>query len=246
MDPFALPLLALLLHTSIDALLALGRLFEPLLGMHATVAAVILVTLLVRAALLPFGVAQTRAELGRERLAPQAAAIARRHPNDPERRSRETLELYRRAGVSPWGGCLPVLLQAPVLGLLYALFLHPVVDGAPNPLLEQTLAGVPLGAGLWAGIGAGSVTLPLVLVTVALAAITLLAGEFARRHRMRGVDAAPGTGVLGVILAQTTTAILLFVPVGAGIYLAVTAVWTPLQRAALRRILARRAQSASE
>ncbi|APZ33564.1 hypothetical protein BOH66_04210 [Microbacterium aurum] len=51
------------------------------------------------------------------------------------------MNLYRAEGASPLAGCLPLLIQAPVVGLLYSVFLHRMIDGHANELLTQTLAG---------------------------------------------------------------------------------------------------------
>jgi hypothetical protein len=55
------------------------------------------------------------------------------------------MQLYRDEGASPFAGCLPMLIQAPIVGLLYSVFLHPTIGGHPNALLTESLFGVPLG-----------------------------------------------------------------------------------------------------
>ncbi|MGF1957675.1 membrane protein insertase YidC, partial [Enterococcus casseliflavus] len=124
MDFFALPPLAALLDLTTQGLLALTSFLTPLAGAAAAALAVVLVTLVVRAALIPVGVSQARAERDRARLAPRLRVLRERWGKNPERLQRETMQLYRDAGVSPFAGCLPVLAQAPVVGLLYAVFLH--------------------------------------------------------------------------------------------------------------------------
>jgi YidC/Oxa1 family membrane protein insertase len=49
-------------------------------------------------------------------------ALQEKYADDRQQQSQEMMKLYREAGVNPLGGCLPLLLQFPVLiGLYYAL-----------------------------------------------------------------------------------------------------------------------------
>lgn len=243
MNPFDLAPLAALLDLGHDALLRLTALTEPVAGSAAAAVAVVLVTLLVRAALLPAGVAQARAEQARARLAPRLRDLHRRHRADPTRLQQETLRLYREENTSPLAGCLPLLVQAPVVGLLYAIFLHPTIAGHPNALLHETLLGVPLGSSLSGAIAAGSpdpatvaVLLALVLTIAALAEVT----RRLLRPPARAVEDAPSlpglpTGLIGA-LQFTSAAVAVFVPLAAGLYLLVTVAWTLGQRLVLRRL----------
>ncbi len=241
MDPFALPPLAALLDLSSSALLALGDLLTPLAGSASAAAAIVLVTLLVRAVLLPTGIAQARAEQTRARLAPRLRELQRRHKKNPERLQRETMQLYRDEKASPFGGCLPLLVQAPVVGLLYTLFLRPEIAGHPNMLLAHDLAGVPLGTSLVGAIGSGAVDPAMLAVFGALIAIMLITAEASRRLlRPPAAEdpsplASPGVQRAMGMLHYLTAVFALVVPLAAGLYLTVTVVWTLGQRLILRR-----------
>jgi YidC/Oxa1 family membrane protein insertase len=238
LDLFALPPLAALLDLTTQGLLALTTFLSPLAGGAAAALAVVLVTLVVRAALIPVGVSQARAERDRARLAPRLRALRERWGKNPERLQRETMQLYRDAGVSPLAGCLPVLAQAPVVGLLYAVFLHPTVAGHANALLTQHLAGVPLGTSLLAAVTGGSADAANVLLLGILVAVIAGAGELTRRFLRPPFDPATPRSVvvMTAVLPFTTAVVALFVPLAAGLYLAVTTLWTFGQRLILRRI----------
>ena len=75
MDLYAFPPIAALLDGAYAVLMALAALLEPVIGIASAAAAVVLVTLLVRAALIPVGVSQAKAEQTRARLAPKLAAL---------------------------------------------------------------------------------------------------------------------------------------------------------------------------
>jgi len=52
-------------------------------------------------------------------LQPQISALREKHKNNPQKLNQATMELYRKEGVNPFSGCLPVLLQMPVFFALY-------------------------------------------------------------------------------------------------------------------------------
>ncbi len=236
-DLFAFPPLALLLDLTTRALLALTSFFDPLAGGLSAALAVVVVTLAVRVLLIPVGVSQARAEQTRARLAPRLRALQERWRKDPERLQRETMQLYRDEGASPFAGCLPVLAQAPVVGLLYAVFLHPQVGGHVNTLLEHDVFGVPLGRSLVGALSAGTTDAGTLAVFAVLFAVIGGVAELTRRLLRPAVDpSAPAwtTGMLGV-LPFTTAVVALFAPLAAGLYLTVTTAWTLVQRLLLRR-----------
>ncbi len=236
-DLFAFPPLALLLESATRALLALTWLLEPLAGGLAAALAVVVVTLAVRVLLIPVGVSQARAEQTRARLAPRLRALQERWRKNPERLQRETLQLYRDEGSSPFAGILPVLAQAPVVGLLYAVFLHAQVGGHANTLLTHDVFGVPLGRSLLGALTTGTTDAATLAVFGLLVVVIAGVAELTRRLLRPAPDpSAPAwtTGMLGV-LQFTTAVVALFVPLAAGLYLTVTTAWTLGQRLLLRR-----------
>lgn len=243
MDIFAFPPLAALLDAAYGALAGLSSILEPLAGASAATLAVVLVTLLVRALLIPVGISQARAEQTRARLAPKLREIQRRHKKNPERLQKEMLELYRSENTSPFAGMLPVLAQAPVVGLLYTLFLHPMIAGHPNELLSHDLFGAPLGTSLVSAVFGGTASPATLLVFGVLAIIMLVVAEISRRvFRPAPVpDAAdsplssPTMLRVAGALHYLTVVFAAFVPLAAALYLTVTVVWTLVQRVILRR-----------
>lgn len=236
-DIFAFAPLAALLDTAYAGLMALSLALEPLPA--ASAAAIVLVTILVRAALIPTGIAQAKAEQVRARLAPRLRDLQNEHGKNPERLQRETMQLYRDENTSPFAGCLPVLIQAPIVGVLYALFLHPTIAGHPNALLTETVSGVPLGSSLIGALSTQDAASALVCGVVV--AVIALAGE-ATRRAFRVTTPVGGTGMpaaavgmLGALQFVTAVAAV-FVPLAAGLYLAVTVTWTLGQRLVLRRV----------
>ncbi|WP_456287000.1 YidC/Oxa1 family membrane protein insertase [Microbacterium sp. JZ70] len=230
MDPFALPPLAAVLDAAATLLVGIADVLRPLAGTASGALAVVVATLLVRALLLPAGVAQAKAEQARARIAPRLKAIADRHRRDPQRLQRETARAYAEESVSPLAGILPMLAQAPVIGVLSAVFLHPVVAGRPNGLLEEQLAGVSLGANALSAGAEGAIVFAVLVGLLALIA------EITRRA-FRPPASLEGPAILRQVglLVHTTALIAPFLPLAAGIYLLTTMSWTLGQRALLRR-----------
>lgn len=239
MDIFALPPLTLLLDAAYSALLSLSTALEPVGGSASAALAVILVTVGVRAALIPVGVSQARAEQMRARLAPRLRSLQQRHGRDRERLQRETMALYRDEQASPLAGCLPLVVQAAVVGVLYTLFLRPEIAGQPNDLLAHDLLGAPLGSSLVAAAGAGLDAQTAIVWAVVLTVIVIVADITRRVFRPQvpteGPQASPA--MLGMVNAMhyLTAVFAVFVPLAAALYLVVTVTWTLAQRWLLRR-----------
>lgn len=69
-----------------------------------------------------FFVKQVRTQRKMQELQPKIAALRQKYKNDRQTMSREMMKLQQEAGVNPLGGCLPILLQAPVfLSLFHVL-----------------------------------------------------------------------------------------------------------------------------
>lgn len=80
---------------------------------------IVLLTLLVRVILLPLGISQARSMQKMARLGPRTREIQQRHKGNPQALQAEMAKLYQEEGVNPASGCLPLLLQIPVM---YGLF----------------------------------------------------------------------------------------------------------------------------
>ena len=227
MDPFNFPPIAAVLDAAYGAVLGLTHLIQPLVGSASAAVAIVVITLLVRAVLIPVGASQVKAEWGRRRIWPQLQELQKRFKKDPQKLQQKTMDLYKKEGVNPIGGMLPALAQAPIISTVYALFIRGTVDGGANALLTATLLGVPLGAHALTP-GAIGVFAVLMLVIAAVAWLT-------RRTTLR--LALPGQPMPRVLtwLPFITVVFAAFVPLAAAIYLTISTAWTLGERALLRR-----------
>ncbi len=82
----------------------------------------LIMTVIVKLVIFPFQYKSFMSTAKMKALRPEIDAINKKYPNqeDAMRKQQETMALYSRYGVSPMGGCLPMLLQMPVL---FALFM---------------------------------------------------------------------------------------------------------------------------
>jgi YidC/Oxa1 family membrane protein insertase len=133
-----------------------------------------------------------------------------------------------------------VLLQAPVVGILYSLFLRTDIAGHPNELLSHDLFGASLGTSLSNMLVDGPFSLATLLVYLALIAIMIGVAEVTRRvFRPVPVDDSPlsSPGMLRMMnaLYYLSAVFAVFVPLAASLYLTVTVAWTLGQRVILRR-----------
>lgn len=226
MDPFSFAPIAALLNAAYLGVQALATLFPPA---AAGALAIVALTVIVRSALIPVGISQVKAEWTRRRIAPKLRALQQKHKKNPELLQRKTAALYKAENVSPFAGMLPTLAQAPVLSLVYALFIRTTVDGHPNALLTEHLLGVPLGASVF------TAGWPGVLVFAGLFAVMGVTAWLSRRTALRVATESTRLTQILSWMPFLTIAFAALVPLAAGIYLATTTAWTLGERALLRR-----------
>lgn len=81
--------------------------------------AIIVFTIVIRTILAPLFVRQIQSQKEMQRMQPLVREIQRKHKGNRTKITEETMALYREHGVNQFGGCLPVLLQLPILWALY-------------------------------------------------------------------------------------------------------------------------------
>ena len=85
---------------------------------------ILVLTILIKLVLWPLTYKSYVSQAKMRILAPDIAAINEKYPNqeDAMKKQQKTMELYRMAGASPFGGCLPMLLQMPILIAMFTFF----------------------------------------------------------------------------------------------------------------------------
>ena len=83
--------------------------------------AIILLTVVVRGLMWPLTIKSTRQMKRMSLLAPQMKELQEKYKDEPQRINAEVMRLYKRYGVNPLSGCLPVLIQIPIFFGLYRM-----------------------------------------------------------------------------------------------------------------------------
>ena len=82
---------------------------------------IILLTIVVRIAMMPLTLTQIKSQTQMQKIQPQVNKIKQEYKNDREKINMETMKIYRENKINPLLGCLPLLLQLPILFALFML-----------------------------------------------------------------------------------------------------------------------------
>jgi YidC/Oxa1 family membrane protein insertase len=115
---------------------------------HSYIAAIAIVTLIVMILVLPLNIKATKSQLELQKHQPEIKRIQQEMKNDRPAQQEAMMALYKEHKINPAGGCLPILLQAPILmGMWRAIskLTQPcaevagcVVKGLENPIPKDT------------------------------------------------------------------------------------------------------------
>lgn len=83
--------------------------------------AIILATIVIKIILLPLTLKQDKSMKSMKVLQPEIEKIKQQYQNDPKMMNQKTMELYQKHKVNPMGGCLPLLVQLPILWALFGV-----------------------------------------------------------------------------------------------------------------------------
>ncbi|SCY21175.1 YidC/Oxa1 family membrane protein insertase [Alkaliphilus peptidifermentans] len=88
---------------------------------------IILFTVLVKLFMVPLTLKQTKSMNDIQAMQPKLKELQEKYKNDQEKLNVKTLELYKEQNVSPYGGCLPLLIQFPIIIGLFTVLRSPEV-----------------------------------------------------------------------------------------------------------------------
>lgn len=89
--------------------------------------AIILFAILIKLVLYPLTKKSYRSMAAMKELQPQMKEIQEKYKDDPQKQQKATMKLYKEAKVNPLGGCLPNLLQLPILITLWRFFQNSIL-----------------------------------------------------------------------------------------------------------------------
>ncbi len=186
-------------------------------------AAIVALTFIARALIIPLSVKQIRSMREMSAIQPQLKEIQERYKDDRERLQREMMNLYKEHGVNPFASCLPLLMQMPVfLALLYTLrspeFRADLTAGGGDPgwLFIPDLAHQATGSAL--------------IILVVLYVVTqLIAGLI-----MTGRSASTQQRMISLGLPLVFAPIIINFPAGVVVYWIASNVWTMGQQGVVK------------
>ncbi|MDO7787256.1 YidC/Oxa1 family membrane protein insertase [Desulforamulus aquiferis] len=100
------------------------------IGLPSYALAIVILTVIIKVALYPLSKKQMQSMVMMQKLAPEIKAIQEKYKTkDPQKMQQLIMELYKQHNVNPMAGCLPLLVQMPILIALYrALFDFPFLN----------------------------------------------------------------------------------------------------------------------
>lgn len=109
--------------------------------------AIIFLTLVIRFAMYPLTLSQSKSMAAMRELQPKQAELQKKYKDNPQEYQQKVMALYQEHKVNPLGGCLPILLQLPILWALFGVLREfPLAD---SMFLGLNLAQTATESGLW-------------------------------------------------------------------------------------------------
>ncbi len=200
--------------------------------------AIVALTLTVLAALTPLSLHQLRTTAAMQRIQPELTVLRRAHAHDRHRLQHETIALYRAHGITPASGCLPAVVQVPVMIVMYQVIrglTHHGPNGELAPLhLDHGTAlykaiqdqggrmvswGVDLAARGFGPHGSAAAALPFAVLALLVVATGFWQQHLAlqRAAALRRGAASPGVGIVRLLPALTGV-LALSLPAGVAVY----------------------------
>ena len=126
---------------------AIGKFLGVLDGAFKSyIIALFIFAIIVELLMLPFGIKQQKNSIKQAKLRPKEMAIRRKYAgrNDQatqQKMTQEIQELYQKEGYNPMGGCLPLLIQLPIIIVLYNIVINPLlyVVGMPKEAIAALI-----------------------------------------------------------------------------------------------------------
>lgn len=111
-------------------------LFNLLVGIYNTLPnhdlalAIILLTILVKVVLSPLSIKMMKSQKSISAIQPKLRELQDKHKDDKSAFAQASMALYKEHNVSPLGGCLPLLIQLPIIWMLYRVFINGLKPGS--------------------------------------------------------------------------------------------------------------------
>lgn len=88
--------------------------------------AIILFSIVIKLILFPLSIKQYKSTAAMKKIQPELNKLQKKYGNDKEKLQKEQMALYEKYGINPMAGCLPTLIQMPILFALYRVIMMPL------------------------------------------------------------------------------------------------------------------------
>lgn len=105
----------------------LGSIIGAIFGYTGNYAlSIVLFTIAVKSAILPLSIVQVKSQIQMTKVNPLIKELQVKYKNDKETLNKKIMELYKEKQVNPFAGCLPMLIQLPIIWALFAVLREPM------------------------------------------------------------------------------------------------------------------------
>ena len=104
--------------------------------------AVIILTVSIKFLFYPLGVKSIKSQKALSTIQPKIKEIQEKYKDDKEKQTKEMMALYKEEKINPFSGCLPILIQLPVLIALYRVFWKGLQIDQVSPLLYNFVPSI--------------------------------------------------------------------------------------------------------
>jgi YidC/Oxa1 family membrane protein insertase len=181
--------------------------------------AIIAMTVCLRLLLLPLSIKPVKTSIAMRKLKPEIDAIGAKFREDAQAKNMATMELYRKHGVNPLGGCLPQLIQMPIWFAMYTT-LQTAVEMYHEKFLWFTDLSAPD---------------KLFILPLVLGAFMILQQKIVPQQGMDPVQAK----MMMYLMPGVFTVMMLFLPAALGVYMLTNSVLGIAQQLVIERIAPR-------
>ena len=105
--------------------------------------AIIIFTIIVKLVMIPLTIKQTKSMKNMQEIQPKIKEIQKKYANDKEKMNEKVMALYKEHNVNPFGGCLPLLIQFPIIIGLFTVLRQPENYGFAREVVESSFLWLP-------------------------------------------------------------------------------------------------------
>jgi YidC/Oxa1 family membrane protein insertase len=206
---------------------------------------IVLLTIVVRAALVPLTLKQIKSMVRLQALSPKMKEIQAKYKDDKQRQQQEIMGLYKEHGVNPFGSCLPLVAQLPVFVSLYYMLrqslradICPTVQPGYNAALHKvtdTTHTVVCGGHNASFLFIHDLTNKATGATLVVLLILYVGTQLASTIMMSGTQTDPNMRRVMMFMPLVFVLVVIRFPAGVLVYWITTNTWTIGQQYVVKR-----------